>query len=279
MIGMGSETMRTILAMLLLANLGACQTTHKAIQAITPKKKTASEIYHERQQKLFDDHTKELVKLGRVSEDFDAYTLLGQYGWHTRADIASVGSEAPLWVLQSSGDEGAFGAYTFYPPAFEQAKRTWVVDAFMLPDSDLLWIRNRNIKFDKSVIGRTIDFLSEDSCWKDDGNTPCEEGWSWKDQQLRDAKVIDVFGHTYEYQSWGSDGSHERGPEYWAGPLRLDKKAPAFMQQYRIIIKPSDWVDMCACTLPSAPFDKPCVQGGTFMPGESCSVGIYIPIK
>lgn len=261
----------------------ACQTTLKTAKA---EKKTANDIYHDRQAKLFESHVKELVKLGRVPEDFggDAYTVLGQYGWHTRADISSVGGQAPLWLLQSSGNEGAFGAYTFYEPAFDQAKRTWVINGFMLPNSDLLWPMNGNAKFDKSVVGYSVEYLTQSGCYKDDGNTPCEDGMKNEWHELRDAHVVDVFGHSYEFESWGSDGSHHRGPEYWSGPLRLDKKAPAFMRQWRILIKPKDWVDMCACTtttqstIPAVTESvKPCVQGGTLMPGESCSSTIVIP--
>jgi hypothetical protein len=272
--------MKLMLLLLLTASFSACQTRSK-----TPVKQSAEDVYIDRQLKIIESHKAELVKMGRMSADYgSAEILLGRYGWHTSSELSSVGATAPLWLLKRGGDGGSFGAYSFYQPAFEQAKRTWVIDAFMLPGSDLLWVRNRNIKFDKSVIGLTVEFISEDSCWKDDGATPCEEGWNWKQREIHDAKIIDVFGHTHEWESWGTGGEHTKGPEYWEGPLRLDKKAPAFMQQYGIIIKPPDWVDMCACMTrstgtTSTDSTKPCVQGGTLAPGETCSLGISVPIQ
>lgn len=269
--------MKTLILYAVCVSTCACQTIHKSL----PAKKSASEIYYQRQDKLFEAHEKELIKLGRVPEGFSGpEMILGQYGWHTRADISSVGNQPPLWLLQNSGDEGAFGAYTFFQPAFDQAKRSWIIDGFMLPGSDLLWPTNRNAKFDKSVIGYSVDYLSESGCYKDDGNTPCEDDFKNKWHKLRDAHVVEVFGHSYEWESWGT-GGHDQGPEYWDGPLKLDKKAPAFMRRWGINIKPPDWVDMCQCTMQSTVTttteqDKSCVQGGTLMPGQSCSVSIPI---
>ncbi len=237
----------------------------------TPKK-SQSELYYATQEKLFKQHSEELAKLGRIPAGFDAYMYMSQYGWHS-AHQSSIGNQP---ILESGG---SFGAYTFYQPALEQAKQMWVVDVFILPGSDLLWIKNSNIKFDKSVIGRKIDFLYESVCYKDDGNTPCEEDFKSQSRELRDATIIDVFGHGFEYESWGSDGSHSRGPEHWDGPLKLNKKAPAFMQQYRVEIKPPNWVDICSCTISSEPMPastKPCTQGGSLAPGESCSVSFSL---
>lgn len=184
-----------------------------------------------RELKIIQEHADALAKLGRIPTNYGSpERFLAQYGWHYTS-------------------KGAFGAYSFYQPAFEQAKRMWIFDGYMLPGSDLLWVMNSNIRFDKSAIGRTVAFLYESGCYRDDGNTPCEPDAGGKGQELRNATVLDVFGHTFEWRSL-TDGSH--GAEFWEGPLKLDKKAPAFMRQYGITLMPVDWIDMCACAIPTS---------------------------
>jgi hypothetical protein len=273
--------------MLCVCFLACGQAKKLTVKSSTPK--SSSDRYHEKQGVIFKAKSEELEKLGRIPTGFDAYRYMSQYGWYSGNESA-IGNQPPLWLLQhGDGVGGAFGAYSFYQPAFEQAKNMWVFDGFMLPGSDLLWIKNSNIKFDKSVIGRIVPGLVPTGCYADNGNDPCEPEFKnphysgtlfpKSPGELENAKVIDVFGHEYESQSWGSDGSYDHGPEYWDGPLRLDKKATAFLEMHRIELLPFGYVDMCACiiTTTSAQSETPakaCVQGGTLMPGETCSVSL-----
>lgn len=72
-----------------------------------------SETYRAAQDKIFAKKTAELVAAGRVPAGVELYQYLGVYGEH------------------STGRNGWFGAYTFSPEAFEQAKKMWIVDGYM----------------------------------------------------------------------------------------------------------------------------------------------------
>lgn len=258
--------MKTI-AVLMLALAGGIGAQTKDGQALGKPKaapqKSAADVYIDREMVKINAATDKLVKAGRIVAGADALSHVARYDQHS-----------------TGKGYGWFGAYTFSPAAFEQAKSIWIIDGYMLPGSDLLWISGRGVMFDKSVIGRKVAWMTATGCYADDGNSPCEDGLKNPgfDINLTDATIIDVFGHGYTYESWGSDGSHSRGDEYWRGPLRLNKKAPLYVSQWGIQLLPPDYVDMCNCTVLSSPAPKedvkPCVQGGTLMPGESCSMSI-----
>jgi hypothetical protein len=238
-----------------------CSCSRQAEAAGEPDTLPESE-YHSAQSKIFRAKEQELVELGRFVAGNSIEMYIGSYAQHS-----------------SGKGQGWFGAYTFSPEGFEQAKQSWVFDGYMLPGSDLLWVSGRGIKFDKSVIGRTVSHLTPHNCYADDGNSPCEKGSVLHSAGVEDAVVLDVFGHQYEFESWGSDGSHERGEEYWRGPLRLSKKSPTHVAQWGIELLPPGYRNLCNCiaTQTVAPVQsKPCVQGGALLPGESCSVEVQI---
>lgn len=272
--------MKVIASLFAFVFVSACQNSTKSSGA------SHSDGYHSAQEKIFKEKSAELAKAGRIPTGFDAYRYMSQYGWHS-ANESTVGT-TPIF-----GTGGSFGAYAFYQPAFEQARKMWIIDGFMLPGSDLLWVTSDGTRFDKSVIGGKILRMTQEGCWKDDGNTPCEPDFKNPDfssmldphssKEIRDATILDVFGHMFEWEGWSSDGSHSHGPEYWRGPLRLNKKAPSFQVQYRIEILPDGYVDMCACTTYTTirseavrETPKPCVQGGSLAPGETCGVSIAL---
>lgn len=272
------KKVKLIISLCSFALLVACQSKTASRQE-APAKKSAEDLYHEAQEKIFKQKSEELASAGRIPAGFDAYMYMSQYGWHSERQF-SVGT-SPIF-----SDGGSFGAYTFYQPAYEQAKKIWIFSGFMLPGSDLLWIKDRGIKFDKSAIGRTIAHLFPEGCYADNGNDPCETAFRNPDfsgatpGEMTDAKVIDVFGHTF---SWRSLTDNAHGEEYREGPLRLNKKASVFVSAYDVELKPDGYVDMCACTIPTniissseAAAPKECVQGATLMPGESCSISFGV---
>lgn len=89
--------------------LVACRAQTKAAKSHEP---LADEVYYSTQEKIFKEKSAELAKMGRIPAGYDAIDSMSQYGWH------------PM-------DDGSFGAYTFYQPAFEQAKQTWVVSHYL----------------------------------------------------------------------------------------------------------------------------------------------------
>lgn len=137
-------------------------------------------------------------------------------------------------------EHGRAGVYRFYPPAFDQAKRSWWIDGVMEAGSDILVPVNQNARFTTwcdvwvstdgrrsppcvntmgSPVGYRIPYL----------NAHASDGTY---APIRDATVLEM--PTYP------DGTPK-------GTLRLDKKAPGFSLTYGIAILPPDYVDMCAC--------------------------------
>lgn len=194
----------------LLALFGGVATWALFVRAAS-KPREQSEIYYAKQEKIIEAHAATLRKEGRMPLDFsDAFRVIGQYGWHSACGDG-VGAVAQVWIYRCDG--GSFGAYTFYEPAFAQAKRTWWIHGVMEKGSDLLHPMNRGAKFDESIIGYGVSFMYKGP-----------EG----------ARVIELPKY--------SDGSS-------MNVLRLDKKSPDFAQQWDMAITPPDYVDMCSCTI------------------------------
>ena len=134
-----------------------------------------------------------LKQNGRMPSDFNfASNVLGRYGWHA-----------------TSGG-GYEGRYTFFQPAFDQAMRSWWVNAVMEGGSDVLRPVFSTAEFDDSVIGHHV------------GRIYMAESESF----LKDAVVVGLASH---------------------GGLRLNQTAPHFAMSHGISILPPDYVDMCNC--------------------------------
>jgi hypothetical protein len=168
---------------------------------------TKADRFIDRELKIIEAHKQELVKLGRMSNDFGmAEIILGRYDWH---------GDGP----------GYFGAYSFYQPAFEQAKRGWFLHGEVLEGSNELWPhddwdtkgQSHIIHFDESIIGYTLPEMY--MSWFKDGKYT----GAWFT-----AKIIGI----------AEDGHI----------AILDRRAPHHAEQWQMQIVPNDWQDMCACT-------------------------------
>jgi hypothetical protein len=211
----------------------------------------SGEAYINRQLKIIEAHKALLVKAGRITDPshFSAEVYLASYGWHGDAN-------------------GSFGAYTFYAPAFEQAKRIFVIHGEVDEGSNILVDANyghyvedeRGVTelssdnvgkgaFDPSIVGDTVPGLTYCESYGNH-NKYCDE------PGLIGAKVIKFIDR---------------------GHVMLDKTADHDAVMYGLTITPPDYVDMCGCTVPMSapdPNAKPCVQGGTLNPGESCTMAV-----
>ena len=162
-----------------------------------------------------NQHAKMLVKMGHMSSSAanqaDASTILGRYAWH-------------------GNGEGYFGAYSFYQPAFEQAKRGWFLNGEVLEGSNELWpqddwdnaTQSHEIKFDQSAIGLKVSGMW--MSWYENGE--------YKGEYFT-AKIVGIK----------NDGS----------TAILDKRAPHYARQSGMQIVPADWQDLCACTTNFSP--------------------------
>lgn len=274
--------MKHILPFLLtIAMCAGCQTTTHVRKAVSP-----IDSYIDKQSAIIDAHKAILVKAGRITDPdhFDADLYLTSYGWHsscnTRNSLPGTDGENARSLAISTGCDGSFGAYTFNADAFKQAQRLYVVHGEMLAGTDILidasWEECIPEKggvciiastdgytsprgkgaFDVSVVGYLVDGLTY--CMKYgvhyehcDGNLSTEP-----------SKVIKFI-----------DGGH----------IQLDHKAKYDAEMYGLVIVPPDYVDMCDCTMPvmtetpeEEKKEKPCVQGGSLAPGESCSMSIQV---
>lgn len=200
--------------------------------AFSQVKRKTSEAPETPYLRVIDAKCKELAKIGRVGKGFDCAELIGQYEWH--------------------GDQNRyFGTYSFYKPAFEQAKRGWWgLHGKVIEGSDELWVEDNSIsswcgatssncgrdypiKFDQTVIGRTISTMFMD--WADPSGK--FQGGEFQ------AKVIAII-----------DGGAN---------LKLDKRAPHHAEQWNMSIAPDDYQDMCQCTNNFGPYfvnGQPVVQ-------------------
>lgn len=193
-----------IVALLVLVGMAACQSKSQS------KPKFSSETYINSEQAKIKLHAKELVKSGHMTSDFiersDLSSILGRYAWY-------------------GDDKGYFGAYSFYEPAFEQAKRGWFLHGEVLQGSNELWPQDDwsgerqayEIKFDKSAIGYKLP--------------PMNMSWFKDGKYTSDSFTATIIGF--------SEDGHI---------AILDKRAPHHAEQWGMSIVPADWQDMCACT-------------------------------
>ena len=220
-----------------------------------------------------------------MPEDFgDSFAVLGAYGWHSASDpgVSSPGTVPAMGVL-THGRGGSFGAYSFNPAAFEQAKRCWWIHGVMEAGSDILVPVNRNAEFrtpcdygsfttDAITIGGTMTIVTDSEV-----TTGAETATS--DLRLPEAMAPPVVaevvtapscpnlmgspvGYRVAYISaYDSRGKHapirdatviempKHADGSFTGELRLNKRAPGFAMTYDIAILPPDYVDMCNCTM------------------------------
>jgi hypothetical protein len=252
---------------LLLTPLAGCQQVKQLAH-----KPLSSDQYIDRQLKIIETHKKHLVDVGRVtdSEHFNAELYLATYGWHS-----------PCGETQFCGG-GSFGAYTFSQEAFEQAKRLYVIHGEMLAGSDILtdatWGECIPEKGGGCIIGSSDGYTSPRAKGAFDaavvgysvgGLTYCMKygaHYEHCDGALFDSKSLTEPSKVVKF----IDGGH----------VQLDHKAKYDAEMYGLVITPPDYVDMCRCTTPMetapTPPAKPCVQGGSLGPGESCSVSLSL---
>ena len=196
-------------------------------------KKPDADTFRKQQEKLIDEHVAILARDGRVPVDFShGYATLGRYGWHS--DVGSTVGPAANAVHRFS-NSGSYGAYSFYRPAFDQAKRSWWIIGMMKAGSDLLVAINRNARFDNSDCSywSASDGTSGKDCPPPKANSPLgflvgpmydSESQSF----IRDAVVVEVVSYD---------------------KVRLNKRAKGDVLQYDLGILPPDYIDMCACKM------------------------------
>lgn len=179
-----------------------------------------------------------------MPEDYyEDYRVLGQYGW-----------------IRTAG--GSSGVYSFYRPAYEQMQRSWVVHVVMQKGSDILIAVNRNAEFVRKC---------RSQWWGSDGShgEDC------------DVPMKPPLGYSVGWMYGGPQGAHVL-EVLSSNRLKLDKKASEDVLQYDVMITPPDYIDMCACVVPSSPTpaksETPCVQGMSLAPGQSCGITVSIPV-
>ena len=138
-------TIVLVVVVLVLA-VGIGMSQHKPKMTLASQSKDRAEGFYEREGKKFAAMKQELQRLGRVPvgsehDRFQAEFELGNYDWH------------------SNGNGGWFGAYSYYLPAVEQAKKCWWTHGSMEGGSDILFAENPNAKFDPSVVGYHVDYI------------------------------------------------------------------------------------------------------------------------
>lgn len=203
--------MKTLMYILLVTLTSCAQTPH-------------SKKFIDKELANIKAHAKLLVASGHMTNDYvnrmDTPGILGRYAWH--------------------GDgSGYFGAYSFYEPAFEQAKHGWFLHGTVLEGSDEFWPEDDwdddkqqgGIVFDQSIIGYTLPQMY--MAWVQDGK---HQGGEFT------AKIIGI-----------KDNGHT---------LLLDKRAPHHAEQWGMAIVPADWKDMCECHSPGPTFvnNRPVVE-------------------
>lgn len=242
--------------------IAGCQQAKRVIH-----KPETSDQYIDRQLKIIDAHKADLVKAGRITdpEHFSSELYLASYSWRD-----GLCKEGPC----------SFGAYTFYQPAFEQAKKLYVIHGEILAGTDVLidasWGECIEEKGGGCIIGSSDGYTS-----------PRAKG-------AFDAAIVGYsvgpltycmkYGAHYEHcDEIGSNKDYtESGKAVKfidGGHVQLDHKAKYDAQMYGLVIAPPDYVDMCDCSTPMQtmhvdPTEKPCTQNGTLQPGESCSVSV-----
>ncbi len=235
------------------------------------KHESAEDRYIRQQLKIIDAHEKLLVAAGRITDaaHWQTEMYLATYGWHSACG-ESKGTE-PVFC-----DSGSFGAYSFSQEAYEQAKRIYVIHGTVDAGTDILVDANYGVlqpEADGSIIMASTDGY----------HSPLGKG------AFDPAIVGDSVGFLTYCQLYGNHDKYCDGPGLTGatvvkfidkGHVRISKVAKHDAIMYGLVITPPDYVDMCACTVPTSAPDpnvKPCVQGGTLNPAESCSVGIAAP--
>lgn len=201
-------------------------------RGVFAESESASTQYINSEMKIIEKHADALKKRGQMPTDFaDTYRVLGTYGWHSDRDVTvqSSGIQPSLNVLRNGG--GSFGAYSFFEPAYDQAKRTWFIHGMMKAGSDLLIAFNRNAKLDDSPDGYCLAGCTEEGNKRLAGEkigTPLgyKVGYMYKGPV--DTTVIEIIDRR---------------------TVRLSKKADHDVMQYDLILAPADYVDMCGCTM------------------------------
>lgn len=222
------------------------------------RKPLHEKAFHEQQDHIIREHWEQLVKSGRITDDHVMpAALIGTYGWYD-------GICDEVYGDNSNRVDGktacSFGAYSFLEAAFEQAKHLYIIRGQMAEGSALLVDVGAGA-FDKDIVGYTVP-----------GLTYCS---------LHGGKLWHCGGNLFDL-----------GPDTSFGPskvlkfidkftVQLDHKAKYDAEMYGLTITPPDYVDMCNCSMPivqepKEKESKPCVQGGTLAPGESCSISIPI---
>lgn len=196
--------------------------------------------FHEKQYKLIENHKKALIDAGRITDPshFFVELYLARYGWFNGiCDEDKYEKASPC----------SFGSYVFYQPAYEQAKKIFVIHGTIDANTDILiddsyqkYIPDKNGlillgstdgshssigngAFDNSIIGYNVQNLSY--CEKYGNHLKYCEG----EDNLSGAKVIEFIDK---------------------GHVRIDKIAKHDAAMYGLVIMPDDYKDMCQCTLP-----------------------------
>lgn len=178
------------------------------ISCATPR--DAEKEFYRIERAKMQKYTAILVKEGRYPElpckdhPAEAYEYVGQFNWH------------------GTGRGGFFGAYSFYMPAFEQARRSWILHAHVNEGSNELRADDYNIVFTKEIVGYNVGSMG--MTWTLNGKDQYE--------RFEGAKVVKLLD------------PHS---------VLLDKTAPHHAEQYGMGILPQDWTDLCTCANNSGP--------------------------
>lgn len=280
---MNSKLSPLMSLILVLMPITACAQVRKTVAV---HHKSAEDTYIDAQLKIIDQHKKQLVAAGRITDPdhFSSESYLATYGWHSSCDVRTslpgTNGENARWLAISTGCEGSFGAYTFSEEAFKQAQRLYVVHGEMLAGSDILidatWGECIPEKGGGCVVGSSDGYTS-----------PRAKG-------AFDANVIGYSVGSLTYcMKYGAHYEHCDGKDFTepskvvkfidGGHIQLNHKVKYDAEMYGLIIAPPDYVDMCQCTTPMTTVTedeskktKACVQGGSLAPGESCAISIGI---
>jgi hypothetical protein len=138
-----------------------------------------------------------------------------QVSGHASHDLGALMPAVEIASYSWYGDsKGSRGAYVFNQQAFDQAKRCWYVHGQMARGSDILTTTDPTIKFDKSIVGHSASFYFN--------------GAKEAEGQFHKVIVKEVLSPT---------------------SLRLDRVAIYGAESGAIAFVPSDYVNMCACTM------------------------------
>lgn len=141
-----------IVLIVFFAGCNAESTDHVSLidypRVTEPKKKPpeiplileSAESFIERESAQIQRHWKELQRMGHAMGETHwmlPFLVLGKYGWRKT-------------------EKELFGAYTFSPLAFEQAKDNWWIYGKITKGTSTLKSLTQNIRFDESIIGHRV---------------------------------------------------------------------------------------------------------------------------